>query len=138
MGLSRDADIIPDFEQYEKIYTAYYPIINSVFDKEYVACKCRAQPEESRSAARDFKFAGMVQALGDDLKAATIGKDISMKENARAKDRVEKITQKIKDKKEELENASVDNIRGCYWYRRARCRFSNRHSLKRHQPFCCI
>jgi len=109
-GLSRDIDIIPDFARYESVYTGYFPIVNSIFDAATNMLLTNVSlSQKQQDLQREISnFSGVISALTDDLNAANIGKEISVKESTRATQRLNTITKQIQDKKQELENAHVE------------------------------
>lgn len=110
LGLSRDVDIIPDFDRYETVYNNYYPVVDSIYKSAASMLLVKVEQDQiEKMLEREIaNFNGLIDALTDDLKAAILGKEMADKEFAKAKKRVEEIAQKIQDKKEELENAEVD------------------------------
>lgn len=109
-GLSRDADIIPDFSRYEDVYTDYHPIVQGIFSAALnMLSDDVLLGQKKQDLQREISnFTGMISALGDDVYAAAIGKEISDKEVTRAGQRLEDIKRKIAERREELENPEVD------------------------------
>ncbi|TDH24531.1 hypothetical protein EXU57_14390 [Segetibacter sp. 3557_3] len=110
LGLSRYADVIPDFDRYEEVYTKYHGMVHGIFQSasnmllSEVQLTQKKKDLEREVAALD----GIIDALTSDLNAATIGKDIADKEVIRANQRIEEIKKKVEERKEELANAQVD------------------------------
>ncbi|MEJ7681342.1 MAG: hypothetical protein WKG06_26530 [Segetibacter sp.] len=135
-GLSRELDIIPEFDRYEDVYTSYHPIITSIFDSATKMLDTNVVlSEKQQDLQREISnFSGVTNALKDEINAAKMGKEIAVKETDLANQRLDGITKQIADKKEELENASV-NILGAVIGTVGLCRqLSSRNTYRRDEP----
>jgi hypothetical protein len=110
LGLAREIDIIPDFPYYEQVLADYGPLVLSLFQSATNLLQGNLTLDQMRQTlTREIAhLEGLKLALEAELAAAIRGRQVAETEQQMARTRVLAIQDRIRDRREELENRRID------------------------------
>ena len=110
LGLARDIDIIPDFPYYEQVLTDYGPLVLALFQSATNLLLGNLTLDQLRQTlTREIAhIEGLKLALEAEQAAAIRGTQIAETEKQMARTRVLNIEDRIRARRQELENRRID------------------------------
>lgn len=110
LGLGRDLDIIPNFEYYEQVLADYGPLVLGLFQSATSLLSGNLTLDQMRQTlSREIAhIEGLKLALEAELAAALRGKQTAETEKQMARTRVLNMDDRIRARREELENKRID------------------------------
>jgi hypothetical protein len=110
LGLARDSDIIPNFPYYEQVLADYGPLVLGLFQSATNLLAGNLTLDQMRQTlSREIAhIEGLTLALEAEFAAAQRGQQIAQTEKQMARTRVLSMEDRIRARREELENKRID------------------------------